>query len=240
MALFCPSGASDASQHQRWEFSDGICNISKVHISISKSLSTRVNDPPTLLQVPLWMSAKHYSCPRKGLLSGNAHPAAPSSAPRAACLALVCAARSVACVVLGCRGGEPDSMTFPAGRITSQLGQCWKEPSIVWHANHDAACLAPLNGSLPDDSSQESSLFTNVIPNILCAAKHLSQKKKADRFYRNTLSEQLWLLRPSGLSHPLTCKHLSKSSYRPETVPSILHRRIHLILNRKTVRQELA
>lgn len=96
MSLFCPSRGSDASQHRRGEFSDVICNISKVHISISKSLSTRVNDLPTLLKVPLWMSAKDYSCPRKGLRSGHAHPAASCSAQRAACLTLVCAARSVA------------------------------------------------------------------------------------------------------------------------------------------------
>lgn len=178
MALFCPSWRSDASQHRRWEFSDVICNISKVHISASKSLSTRVNDRPPLLQVPLWMSAKDGSCPCEGLLSGNVRPAASSSARRAACLALVCAARSAACAALSCRAGEPDSKTFPAGRITPQLGPCWKEPSIVWPVNHDAACWAPLNINLPGDSSQESSLFTNVIPNILCAARHLSQKKK--------------------------------------------------------------
>lgn len=84
--------------------------------------------------------------------------------------------------------GEPDSMIFPVGRITSEFGHCWKESSIVWHVNHDATCLTSLNINLPGNSSQESSHFTNVISNILCTTKYLRQKKKKKAwFYRNTL-----------------------------------------------------
>lgn len=53
MFLFHCLWRSDAFQHQGWEFSDVIYNISKVHISMSKSLSTMVNNLQTLLQSAL-------------------------------------------------------------------------------------------------------------------------------------------------------------------------------------------
>lgn len=72
------------------------------------------------------------------------------------------------------------------GKNHLPVGWVLKRTSTVWHANHDAACLAPLNANLPGDSSQESSLFTNAIPNILGQKRRGG--KVADWFYRNTLS----------------------------------------------------
>lgn len=89
------------------------------------------------------------------------HPAASWSSLMAASLTplyLLPDLRPVPCSAAG-MGGEPDSMTFLVGRVTSEFGHCWKESPIVWHANHDAIYLAPLNIDLLGDSSQESSLF---------------------------------------------------------------------------------
>lgn len=129
-------------------------------------------------KVPFWMPAKDYSCPWKWLLSRYVHPAASCFSLRAVCrhLQVLPDLCPVLCSAAGM--GEPDSMIFPVGRITSEFGHCWKESSIVWHVNHDATCLTPLNINPPGNSSQESSHFTNVISNILCTTKYLRQKKK--------------------------------------------------------------
>lgn len=123
------------------------------------------------------------------------------------------------------------------------VGSVLKRTSIVWHVNHDAACLAPLNANLPGDSNQESSLFKMSFP-IFCVRQsswdRKKKKKKADWFYRNTLSGQLWLHNPVASPTPSPANiYLCNSFYMPDTVPSILHRRIHLILNRKMMRQKL-
>ena len=113
-------------------------------------------------KVPLWMPAKDYSCPWKWLLSPCL-----LSPPRPLDGCVHDPVHSQICVpplVLLRACEDPDAMTFLVGRVTSEFGHCWKESPVVWYPNHDAACFAPLNVDLLGESSQESSLFTNVIP----------------------------------------------------------------------------
>lgn len=173
-----------ASQHQGREFSGVICSISKVHISISKSLSTLVNDLQTLLQ-----SAPSECLPRITHVSENGFSLdmcilqlpVPLWGLRAWHLSVL----PDLCPVLSSRDGgmgEPDSMTFPVGRITPECGHCWKESLILLHVNHDDSCLAQLNIDLPGNSGRESSLFTNFIPDILCTVKYSRRGKKQTDF----------------------------------------------------------
>lgn len=112
-------GAVHASQPQERELEDVICNISKVHISISTSLSTLVNALQTLLQsapseclprithvsengFSLAICIQQLPVPLRGLRAWHL-PALPDLCP------LLCSAAEM---------GEPDSMTFPGGEST--------------------------------------------------------------------------------------------------------------------------
>lgn len=178
MFLFCPSWGPDASQHRGWEFSDVICSICEVLISISKSLSTMVK----------WSSHSPPKCPSECLpritrvpensFSLSVHPASFLSlsegcVPNTSVGCQLC----VLCSALLQGWGDLIPWHFTIERVTSEFGHCWKEPPVVWHVNRNAACLAPLSINLPNNSCQESSLLTNFIPNILCTAKYLKQKK---------------------------------------------------------------
>lgn len=135
-----------------------------------------------------WSSKSPPKCPSECLprithvpengYSWRVHPAASWSSLTAGCLTPLCAARSVTCALLCCRHrGNLTLWHFRQGRVTSEFGHGWKESPIVWHINHDAICLAPLNIHLSGDGSQESSLFVHVLPNTLYTAKYLRQKK---------------------------------------------------------------
>lgn len=98
--LFHHPWGSDAFMHQGWEFSDVICNISKVHISISKSLSTMANDLQPLLQ-----SALLNACQRLLMSQKMASPTASCSSLKDLSLTPLPAARFVSWALFSCRDG---------------------------------------------------------------------------------------------------------------------------------------
>lgn len=190
MFSLCPSWGLSTSQHQRREFSDVICDISKVHISISNSLSTLVNDLQTLLQ-----SAPLNAC--QGLLMSL------KMVSLSICASCSCLFLSVSCVPdtsLHCqicvlcsallqRWREPDSMTFPVGRIASEFGHCWKE------SRHCVACKPwwLLFGSIEHQSAwqqQRRELAFYEFHSwyfVYCKIQRQEKKPKPDLFYRNAL-----------------------------------------------------
>ena len=135
-------------------------------------------------KVPLWMPAKDYSCLWKWFLSQYVHPAAACSSLWAVCLTPLCTARSVSCALLYCRdGGNLIPWHFQWEESPLSLVIAEKNPAIVLHVNHDDSYLAQLNTNLPGNSSGESSLFMNFIPDILCTVKYRDKKKNQNQTY---------------------------------------------------------